>query len=263
MLKYRWNAIWFCAGYGVETVLTSFQWLGWVAFALASVGFAWWAPKDGLRKNLLWPGRIGLILLVIGFWSAFLINRGPELLSPCMSVESAREILREADGKRGPLGRPEALKCLIRAGSSLRYEKIRGAELDGYDFRGGNFSHVRFMGGTYNNAVFPERLEGAILSGAELFNADFRGSNLGSAFFGEACIDGVMYKPAKMNRAVFDKSTDLLQAMFTGVTDLECYQLTKAQNWQTTCRDERLACGAPIDCSFLTTAKECKPIVSR
>ena len=71
-------------------------------------------------------------------------------------------------------------------------------------------------------------LEGVDLSGADLKDADLRGANLSGANLFKAILDGA----------------DLNKADLRGVRFLQCPQLEPAHNWQTTNRDEDLACSA-------------------
>ena len=83
-------------------------------------------------------------------------------------------------------------------------------------------------------------LEGADLSGADLRRADLRGANLSGADLTGAHLEGANLFKATINGADLD-GTDL-----RGVQFLQCPQLQSANNWQSSCRDEDLACGAAI-----------------
>jgi uncharacterized protein YjbI with pentapeptide repeats len=91
-------------------------------------------------------------------------------------------------------------------GAGLRGLDLTGANLDGADMQGAD-------------------LRGTILSRASLIRADLAGANLFKAVVDAADVDG---------------------ANLTGADFLECSQLTATRNWQSTTRDETLACGAPI-----------------
>ena len=81
-------------------------------------------------------------------------------------------------------------------------------------------------------------LEGANLSGADLKDADLRGANL----------NGVHLEGANFFKVIIDDA-DLKEANLRGVQFLQCPQLQSARNWQSSYRDEDLACGAAIPSS--------------
>ncbi len=83
-------------------------------------------------------------------------------------------------------------------------------------------------------------LEGADLSGADLRRADLRGANLSGANLRGARLEGANLFKATIAGA------DLRDADLRGVRFFQCPQLESAQNWQSTTRDEDLACGAAI-----------------
>ncbi len=91
-------------------------------------------------------------------------------------------------------------------GAGLRVLDLTGANLDGANLKSAD-------------------LRGTILSRANLIRADLAGANLFKTVVDEADLDG---------------------ANLTGARFLECAQLTSAWNWQSTTRDETLACGASI-----------------
>jgi uncharacterized protein YjbI with pentapeptide repeats len=91
-----------------------------------------------------------------------------------------------------------------------------GAGLRGLDLTGANLDDARLKGAD---------LRGTILNRATLVRADLAGANLFKAIVDGANLDG---------------------ANLSGVRFLECAQLTAARNWQSTSRDDALACGAPI-----------------
>jgi uncharacterized protein YjbI with pentapeptide repeats len=73
-------------------------------------------------------------------------------------------------------------------------------------------------------------LRGADLRGTNLCDADLSGAHLEGANFFKAALDGADLAGAYLDRAQF----------------LNCAQLIVARNWQSTFRDETLACGAVI-----------------
>ena len=81
-------------------------------------------------------------------------------------------------------------------------------------------------------------LEGANLSGADLKDADLRGANL----------NGAHLEGANFFKVIIDDA-DLKEANLRGVQFLQCPQLQSARNWQSSYRDEDLACGAAIPSS--------------
>ncbi len=83
-------------------------------------------------------------------------------------------------------------------------------------------------------------LSGVDLTGADLSGADLRGANLSGANLKGARLDG-----ANLFKVIID-GADLNEADLRGVQFLQCPQLQSARNWQSTYRDEDLACGAAI-----------------
>jgi uncharacterized protein YjbI with pentapeptide repeats len=83
-------------------------------------------------------------------------------------------------------------------------------------------------------------LSGFDLSRADLRGADLRGTNLSGANLAGAHLDG-----ANFFKAVLD-GADLAGAFLTGAQFLNCALLIVAQNWQSTFRDDALACGAAL-----------------
>ena len=74
----------------------------------------------------------------------------------------------------------------------------------------------------------------------DLRGADLRGTNLSGANLSDAHLDGANFFKAVLDRA------DLSGAFLNGAQFLNCAQLIVAQNWQSTFRDDALACGASI-----------------
>src|ERR1700730_17401042 len=83
-------------------------------------------------------------------------------------------------------------------------------------------------------------LSGFDLSRVDLRGADLRGTNLSGANLSDAHLDGANFFNARLDRA------DLSWAFLNGAQFLNCAQLIVAQNWQSTFRDDALACGASI-----------------
>ena len=78
------------------------------------------------------------------------------------------------------------------------------------------------------------------LSGADLNGADLRGTRFSDADLSGARLDG-----ANLFKAVLD-GADLAGASLHGTQFLNCAQLVTTRNWQSSFRDEALACGAAI-----------------
>ena len=76
-------------------------------------------------------------------------------------------------------------------------------------------------------------LTGGALRGANLSGANLNGAHLEGANFFKVIID----------------DADLKEANLRGVQFLQCPQLQSARNWQSSYRDEDLACGAAIPSS--------------
>jgi uncharacterized protein YjbI with pentapeptide repeats len=78
------------------------------------------------------------------------------------------------------------------------------------------------------------------LSRADLRGADLRGTNLSGANMSGAHLDG-----ANLFKAMLD-GADLAGAFLNGTQFLNCAQLIVTRNWQSTFRDDALACGTSI-----------------
>jgi uncharacterized protein YjbI with pentapeptide repeats len=78
------------------------------------------------------------------------------------------------------------------------------------------------------------------LSGADLGQADLRGADLSGAN-----LNGANLRDANLFKALIN-GADLTKADLRGVQFLYCDQLEAALNWQSSYRDEDLACGATI-----------------
>lgn len=83
-------------------------------------------------------------------------------------------------------------------------------------------------------------LRRADLAGADLRGADLRGTLLGEASLAGACLQG-----ANLFKAVLE-GADVEGADLRGARFLHCAQLQSARSWESSFRDEDLACGAPI-----------------
>jgi uncharacterized protein YjbI with pentapeptide repeats len=83
-------------------------------------------------------------------------------------------------------------------------------------------------------------LSGFDLSRADLRGADLRGTNLSGANLSVAHLEA-----ANFFKAVLDDA-DLAGAFLNGAQFLNCAQLVVTRNWQSTFRDDALACGAAV-----------------
>ena len=88
-------------------------------------------------------------------------------------------------------------------------------------------------------------LRGLDLSGFDLSGADLRGADLRGTNSSETNLSGGDLEGANLFKAVLD-GADLTGAFLYGVRFLNCAQLVVAQNWQSTFRDEAIACGEAI-----------------
>jgi len=91
----------------------------------------------------------------------------------------------------------------------------------------------------------PVGLRGLDLSGFDLSRADLRAADLRGTEFCDADLSGARLEGANFFKAVFD-GADLTGAHLYGALFLNCAQLSVTRNWQSTFRDDALACGAPI-----------------
>jgi len=81
------------------------------------------------------------------------------------------------------------------------------------------------------------------LTGGALRGMDLEGANLSGAN-----LNGVNLEGANFFKVIIDDA-DLKEANLRGVQFLQCPQLQSARNWQSSYRDEDLACGAAIPSS--------------
>src|SRR5580692_8716495 len=88
-------------------------------------------------------------------------------------------------------------------------------------------------------------LRGLDLSGFDLSRADLRGADLRGTKLSGANLSGAHLDGANLFKAVLD-GADLAGAFLNGAQFLNCAQLIVAQDWQSTFRDDALACGASI-----------------
>jgi len=88
-------------------------------------------------------------------------------------------------------------------------------------------------------------LRGLDFSGFDLSQAEFRGADLRGTQFCDADLSSAHLEGTNLFKAVLD-GADLAGARLYGALFLNCAQLIVARNWQSTFRDEALACGAAI-----------------
>jgi uncharacterized protein YjbI with pentapeptide repeats len=88
-------------------------------------------------------------------------------------------------------------------------------------------------------------LRGLDLSGYDLSRADLRGADLRGTSLSQANLSGANLEGANLFKATLD-GADLAGAFLNGAQFLNCAQLVVTRNWQSTVRDEALACGASI-----------------
>jgi uncharacterized protein YjbI with pentapeptide repeats len=88
-------------------------------------------------------------------------------------------------------------------------------------------------------------LRGLDLSRFDLSGADLHGADLRGTWFSDAILAGARLDGANLFKARLD-GADLAGASLHGTQFLNCAQLVVARNWQSSFRDEDLACGAAI-----------------
>jgi uncharacterized protein YjbI with pentapeptide repeats len=88
-------------------------------------------------------------------------------------------------------------------------------------------------------------LRGLDLRGFDLSRADLRGADLRGTKFSDADFSGAHLEGANFFKAILD-GANLAGAFLAGAQFLNCAQLVVAQNWQSACRDDALACGASL-----------------
>jgi uncharacterized protein YjbI with pentapeptide repeats len=88
-------------------------------------------------------------------------------------------------------------------------------------------------------------LRGLDLSGFDLSRTDLRGADLRETNLSGTTLSGAHLEGANLFKAVLD-GADLAGAFLNGAQFLNCAQLVVTRNWQSTFRDDALACGAAI-----------------
>ena len=88
-------------------------------------------------------------------------------------------------------------------------------------------------------------LRGLDLSGFDLSRVDLRGADLRGTNLNGANLSGTHLEGANLFKAVL-ASADLAGAFLYHAQFLNCAQLVVTRNWQSSFRDDALACGASI-----------------
>jgi uncharacterized protein YjbI with pentapeptide repeats len=88
-------------------------------------------------------------------------------------------------------------------------------------------------------------LRGLDLIGFDLSRTDLRGVDLRGTKFCDADLSGAHLEGANFFKTMLD-GANLAGAFLTEAQFLNCAQLVVARNWQSSFRDETLACGAAI-----------------
>jgi len=147
--------------------------------------------------------------------------------------------LRTLDSPEVTIRKAELIESLTSKGQkprTLRYYKLRGAALGGYDLSG---VEMRFA--DLHKALMPSTQ----LSGSDLFCVDFSESLLVEANMTGANLEEANFSGASLSNAILTDA-NVRHADFRGALELTCEQLTSAKNWKQTYRDQQLACGASI-----------------
>lgn len=96
----------------------------------------------------------------------------------------------------------------------------------------------------------PVDLSEGVLRGLDLTCADLSGADLSRVDLRGAVLRGANLAGARLNGANLFKAdledADLSRVDLSGVQFVHCAQLQAARNWETTIREEELACGAAI-----------------
>lgn len=118
----------------------------------------------------------------------------------------------------------------------LGHADMHEARLDGADLRGAEMTGVNLTDATGTKANFA----GVSFYGGDLTGANFQGAMLFGTDLRDTVLDEVDFKDADLRDANFTN------ADITGAQNLTCDQLITARGWETSIRNDDLACGAPI-----------------
>jgi len=163
------------------------------------------------------------------------------------------------------------------------YVDASAANFDEAELRSCNFNGARLVGTNFCTAICKDSdFVEATLNRSDLTQTDFRDSNLTRASFMGASLEGADLRRCVLSGASFNSAiltnanllgahcdtTDLAGAKLTHanlrkVTDLDCDQLTKAQDWATAYRDQTLECGAAIPAPNATASGSADSAESR
>jgi hypothetical protein len=164
---------------------------------------------------------------------------GSDLLVPVLRAASrtcGARLVVTPSGARYPRRADVLVEGLAMADRSLT--TILSSGISAWNVWRAAHADMRFDLSTANLCGFD--LVGANLACTDLRKADLRGANLSDAILIGAQLEG-----ANFFRAVLDRA-DLAGANLSGAQFLTSAQLRRSQNWQLSCRDADLACGAPI-----------------
>lgn len=145
----------------------------------------------------------------------------------------------------------------------------------------GHFNSASFVAANLSGGVFTDStFDTSDLTGSNLTGTDFRDSNLGQVNFSGASLEGANLKRCDLESASFKyanlskanmrdvslSNADLLGAILTeadirGARGLTCDRLMEAKDWETTYRDEDLACGAAIPEKETTGSVVHEPVI--
>lgn len=157
-----------------------------------------------------------------------------------------------------------------------------GVDLTGSEIKG-QFSKASFIKANLSAGIFKDsNFSGSDFTNSDLIAADFRDSNLSQANFLAASLQSVDFRRSQLGGASFKlanlskarmNGADLTNSDFTdailtaadirGVRGLTCDRLIKAKDWDTTYRDEDLACGADIPVKETTSNVVYEPTIEK
>ena len=148
---------------------------------------------------------------------------------------------KQSEKKVALLSKAKMEKMDLR-GADLRGADLRGANLEGADLREADLKEAKLKGADLSRAD----LIGARLYNADLRGADLSGANLILATLILATLDGANLDGADLRWADPRKRFFFAHAYRDKYYGVNCRQLKKAKNWESTLRDWKLACGASI-----------------
>jgi len=176
-------------------------------------------------------------------------------------IYQAWQIINAAAGKGGGGGVYQAMLDLRAKNESLEGINLKNAQLEEKDFSEWKLEWAKLMEANLSRANFSDAnlygadlsdanlwganlsrviLRGAVFNRAILTEADLRGADIWGANFSEANLDGADLSSTKLTWTL------LRGADIRGAIGLSCWRLREAKEWETSYRDEELACGEPI-----------------